>query len=99
MIPKLAIAAFLTLFPASLACAASDYSRVEVVVTARDTGQRLADAGEESLVNSPAITEKQNYIFVDPAKTFQTMIGIGGALTDASAETFYKLPADRQRQI
>jgi glucosylceramidase len=99
MKPKLAIAALLALFPVSLACAATDYSQVDVVITARDTGQRLADAGEESLVDSPAITEKQNYIFVDPTKTFQTMIGIGGALTDASAETFYKLPADRQRQI
>jgi glucosylceramidase len=29
---------------------------------------------------------------VDPRSAFQTIIGIGGALTDASAETFAKLP-------
>ena len=78
---------------------ASDYSQVKIVVTARDTGQRLASAGEEFLADSPPIVEKQNYIFVDPSKTFQTIVGIGGALTDASAETFYKLPKERQQEI
>jgi glucosylceramidase len=100
---KLFVAAILlsALLPSSLSisCAASDYSQVNVIVTARDTGQRLASAGEESLADSPPIVEKQNYIFVDPSKTFQTVIGIGGALTDASAETFYKLPKDKQQEI
>ncbi len=27
------------------------------------------------------------------------MLGIGGALTDASAETFYKLPKDMQKEF
>jgi glucosylceramidase len=41
--------------------------------------------------------ETQVCIFVDPSNKFQKLIGIGGALTDASAETFYKLPeASRQ---
>jgi glucosylceramidase len=26
------------------------------------------------------------YVFVDPGRTFQTLLGVGGALTDASAE-------------
>ena len=43
--------------------------------------------------------EKEEYIFVDPSKTFQTVLGIGGALTDAAAETFYKLPADKQQEL
>ena len=47
----------------------------------------------------PQRTEKQECIFVDPAKEFQTVLGVGGALTDASAETFYKLPEDKQREI
>ncbi len=38
-------------------------------------------------------------VFVDPAKRFQTMVGIGGALTDASAETFAKLPKEKQEEI
>src|SRR4029079_9654038 len=43
--------------------------------------------------------ETQVCVFVDPAKTFQTILGIGGALTDASAETFAKLPKDKQQEI
>ena len=39
------------------------------------------------------------YVFVDPTKRFQTLIGIGGALTDAAAETFAKLPAARQDEV
>ncbi|HXC36132.1 MAG TPA: glycoside hydrolase family 30 protein [Candidatus Acidoferrales bacterium] len=98
---KSAITALLTLslLPISFACAASDYSHVDVIVTARDTGQRLVSGGDETLTDSPQIVEKQNYIFVDPAHTFQTIIGIGGALTDASAETFYKLSAKKQQEI
>ena len=89
----------LLLLTLSISRAASVYSQVDVVVTARDTGQRLASTGEEMLADSPPITEKQNYIFVDPLQTFQTIIGIGGALTDASAETFYELPEDKQQEI
>jgi glucosylceramidase len=83
-------------FPLHAACT---YSHVDVFVTAQDTGQRLTNAGEEDLQGSAPITEKQEYIFIDPSKTFQTILGIGGALTDASAETFYKLPEDKQREI
>jgi glucosylceramidase len=80
---------------------ASGHSKnhVEIYLTARDTGQRLAKADEAELVDSLPMTEKEEYIFVDPSKTFQTVLGIGGALTDASAETFYKLPEDKQREI
>lgn len=38
-------------------------------------------------------------IFVDPDFKYQKLIGIGGAITDASAETFYKLPKDKQKEI
>ena len=36
---------------------------------------------------------------MDPSKTFQTIFGIGAALTDASAETFYKLPKEKQQEL
>ena len=38
-------------------------------------------------------------MFANPDKTFQTFIGIGGALTDASAETFAKLPEASQKEL
>ena len=38
-------------------------------------------------------------VFVDPDKSFQSFFGIGAALTDASAETYFKLPEDKQQQL
>jgi len=38
-------------------------------------------------------------IILDAQKRFQTIEGFGGALTDASAETFYKLPVKAQNEI
>ncbi len=43
--------------------------------------------------------ETQVCVFVDPTRTFQTFLGIGGALTDASAETFAKLPRSKQQDL
>ncbi len=40
--------------------------------------------------------ETESAILVDPNKLFQTFLGIGAALTDASAETFYKLSKANQ---
>jgi glucosylceramidase len=72
---------------------------VEVFATAKDTGERLAKRAEIKFAQLPQPTEQQQAIFVDPSRTFQKLIGIGGALTDASAETFYKLPKDKQHEI
>ena len=40
--------------------------------------------------------ETESAILIDPTKQFQTFLGIGAALTDASAETFYKLSKENQ---
>ena len=48
---------------------------------------------------SEPTSEGKVYVFVDPTRTFQPFIGIGGALTDAAAETFAKLPAARQDEL
>jgi glucosylceramidase len=77
----------------------SSKNHVEIYLTAQDTSQRLAKAGEAEFVDNLPLTEKEKAIFIDPSKTFQTVLGIGGALTDASAETFYKLPEARQQEI
>jgi glucosylceramidase len=44
-------------------------------------------------------TEGEVIVFVDPDKTFQTILGFGAALTDAAAETFAKLPANKQQEF
>src|ERR1017187_4796455 len=72
---------------------------VTVYLTAKDTGQRLTRTGELRFVDLAQPTERQQCIFVDPSKTFQTVIGIGGALTDAAAETFYKLSGEKRALI
>jgi glucosylceramidase len=73
--------------------------KVQVYLTAKKTGQKLARAGDLDFVTMPQPTEKQPAVFVDPAQAGQTMLGIGGALTDAAAETFYKLPKDKQQEV
>ncbi|MEX8547223.1 MAG: glycoside hydrolase family 30 beta sandwich domain-containing protein [Mucilaginibacter sp.] len=74
-------------------------SRVTVYVTAKNTDLRFSPTETLTLSPKPQPPESQVSVFVDPTKTFQTMIGIGGALTDASAETFYKLPAAKQQEL
>ena len=43
--------------------------------------------------------ETQLCVFVNPDKTFQTFVGIGGAITDASAEVFAKLTPEKQQEF
>jgi glucosylceramidase len=82
------------------ASAQNDSTRmVTVYLTAKDTNQKLAKTGELDFADQHPPAEHQETVFVDPSKEFQTVLGIGGALTDASAETFYKLPADKQQEI
>jgi len=73
--------------------------QVFVYTTAEKTQYRLT--GTDTLTFKPygQPPETQVCVFVDPDKTYQTLLGIGGAITDASAETFAKVPADKQREI
>lgn len=91
-------ALLLSLF-AGLAVSVPAQRQVDVFVTAQATGRRLSPAGTLTLGAPAALTEKQQYVFVDPAKSFQTVLGIGGALTDAAAETYAKLPAAKRREL
>src|SRR5256714_5903607 len=63
------------------------------------TPWRLTPADTVLFQDAEPISEGRVYVFADPKRTFQTMIGIGGALTDAAAETFAKLPAERQDEV
>src|SRR5215831_2265346 len=70
-----------------------------VYTTADSTTLRLSPTDTLVFAASEPASEGRIYVFVDPQKTFQTLIGIGGALTDASAETFAKLPAAAQDSL
>jgi len=72
---------------------------IAVYTTADKTNYRLS--ATETLTFKPMgqPLETQICVFVDPSKTAQTILGIGGALTDAAAETFAKLPAAKQQEF
>ena len=72
---------------------------VTVFTTAEGTGQRLARGQDVQLRDGHKLTEVENSVFMDPGKRFQTVMGIGGAITDSSAEVFAKLSKDKQAEF
>jgi len=72
---------------------------VKVFTTADSSNYRLSATDTLSFTDKGQPFENEVTVFVDPSKTFQTYFGIGAALTDASAETYYKLPKDKQQEI
>lgn len=73
--------------------------KLTVYTTADSSSLRLSSSDSFQFNDMAQPLETQVMVFVDPTKTFQTYMGIGGAITDASAETFYKLPADKQQEL
>ncbi len=70
-----------------------------VITTAKNTEYRLTKTGEVSFQKAAQPKETENSIFVNPNNTFQTFIGMGGAITDASAEVFAKLSDNKQEEL
>jgi glucosylceramidase len=77
----------------------SAQQQVAVYQTAEASTHRLTRIADAQLGPGGRLTESENYVFVDPTKTFQTVLGIGGALTDAAAETYYQLPESKRREL
>jgi len=74
--------------------------KVTVYTTAQNTGLKLTPS--EKALSFTALKqplETQVSVFVNPNQTFQSIVGIGGAITDASAETFAKIPKDKQQEV
>jgi len=72
---------------------------ITVYTTAANTQLRLAEGEKLSFSPGRQPLETEPFIIVDPSVSFQSITGIGGALTDASAETFAKLPKDKQQEL
>lgn len=71
-----------------------------IYTTADTTEYRMTNTGSGiAFADFGQPKETQVCIFVDPTKTFQTFLGIGGAMTDAAAETFAKLPEKQQQEL
>jgi glucosylceramidase len=73
--------------------------RVIVYTTADSADYNLSPADTAIFTEPGRTSEKYIYLFADPTKTFQSFLGIGGALTDAAAETFAKLPMAKQQEL
>ena len=73
--------------------------QVAVYTTAENSPHRLSATDTLTFKHLGQPLETQVCVFVDPSKTYQTHLGIGGAITDAAAETFAKVPKDKQQEI
>jgi len=76
-----------------------DGKQILVYTTADTANYRLTLTDTLTFADFGQPKETQPCVFVDPSHSFQTFLGIGGALTDASAETFAKLPKNKQVEM
>ena len=77
----------------------TDGKQVLVYTTADSSDYKLSLTDTLVFAEKGQPFENEVTVFVDPSKTFQTFFGIGAALTDASAETYYKMPKDKQQEL
>ena len=70
-----------------------------VYSTSENTNERLSLSDSLKFEDHPQPLETEVCVFVDPDHQFQTITGFGGAIVDASAETFAKLPKEKQDEI
>jgi len=73
--------------------------KVTVYTTAQNSQLRITKSAVLEFKPAPQPLETEPAVFIDADKTFQTIVGIGGAITDASAETFARLPAETQKEF
>ncbi len=69
---------------------------VTFYTTAENTKLKLTKTANATFESSEQPIESEVSVFVNPNNTFQTFWGIGGAITDASAEVFEKISKDKQ---
>ena len=73
--------------------------KITVFTSADSTNLRLSPTATLDFVDAKQPLETEICVFVTPNKTFQTFMGIGGAITDASAEVFAKLSKVKQNEF
>ena len=77
----------------------TENKRIVVYTTADSTNYRLTVTDTLSFKDMGQPFETQLCVFVDPVRTYQTYLGVGAALTDASAETYAKLSKEKQQEF
>jgi glucosylceramidase len=71
----------------------------KIYLTAKDSEYKLSNIGSAGFEAFTQPDEHHPTLILDPKKQFQTIEGFGGAITDAAAETFYKLSKAKQEEI
>jgi len=77
----------------------TDGKAIIVYNTSENTNQKLTQTEKLSFTPAEQPVEVEFSVLVNPNNTFQTFMGIGGAITDASAETFAKLSKEKQQEF
>lgn len=75
------------------------WEKAVVYTTARNTSYALSKTAEATFIEKDQPLESEICVFVDPTKSFQIYMGTGGAITDAAAETWYKLPQKARDEL
>src|SRR6185312_9586241 len=70
-----------------------------VYSTIEGTNDKISLTDTLSFESHPQPLETEICVFVDPSHQFQTITGFGGAIVDASAETFAKLSKEKQEEL
>ena len=71
-----------------------DFSRTKIRLSSRDTSRFHVNAPVARRLKNPP-----HEIFVDPSAPMQTLEGFGGAITEATASTFYEMPAPMREKV
>lgn len=74
-------------------------TQATLFTTAENKALKLTNQGSFQFSKAKQPLETEIAVFVNPNKNFQTFLGIGGAITDASAEVFAKLSKDKQEEF
>jgi len=77
----------------------SSVKAVVIHTSAQGSGQRLERSGTVTLAAGHKLVESETSVFIDPDRHYQSLLGIGGATTDSSAEVFAKLDPRRQAEF
>jgi len=76
-----------------------DFSNLssKIFTTAHNSELKLTEGGSVKFFDFKQPLETEASILINPSQQHQTFVGIGAALTDAAAETFYKLKEDQKK--
>jgi len=72
---------------------------ITIYTTTENTNLKISLTDKKVFTDMKQPLETEIAILVNPKKQFQSFLGIGGAITDASAEVFAKLPKNKQEEL